>query len=65
MAAGVVTSFLPLATGSSGNVAAIGLLAQALTATIGRWWEGRYGDRHGHARLLAPGLLSRPSGWSP
>jgi len=57
VAAGVVVSFLPLAAGSSGNVAAIGLLAQALTATIGRWWEGRYGDRHGHARLLVPGLV--------
>jgi MFS family permease len=32
------------------------LLAQGLTATISRWWAGRYGDRHGHARLLAPGL---------
>jgi predicted MFS family arabinose efflux permease len=62
VAAGVVTSFLPLATGSSGNVAAIGLLAQALTATIGRWWEGRYGDRHGHARLLVPGLIVASAG---
>jgi MFS family permease len=33
------------------------LLAQAATATIGRWWEGRYGDRHGHARLLVPALV--------
>jgi MFS family permease len=57
VAAGVVTSFLPLATGSAGNVAAIGLFAQALTATIVRWGEGRYGDRHGHARLLVPGLM--------
>jgi predicted MFS family arabinose efflux permease len=57
VAAGVVIAFLPLATGSSANVAAIGLLAQALTATIGRWWEGRLGDRHGHGRLLIPGLV--------
>jgi MFS family permease len=57
VAAGVVVSFLPLATGVSGNVAAIGLLAQALTATISRWWAGRYGDRNGHARLLAPALV--------
>ncbi len=62
VAAGVVTSFLPLATGSSGNVAAIGLLAQALTATIGRWWEGRHGDRHGHARVLVPGLIVASTG---
>jgi hypothetical protein len=56
VAAGVVVSFLPLATGASGSVAAIALLAQALTATLSHWWAGRYGDRHGHARLLVPGL---------
>ena len=37
-------------------LAAVGLLAQALTATISPWWAGRHGDRHGHARLLVPGL---------
>src|SRR5215470_15561180 len=36
-AGGVVVSFLPLATGVSGDVAAAGLLVQALTAAIGRW----------------------------
>jgi MFS family permease len=56
VAAGVVVSFLPLAAGVSGNVAAAGLLAQALTATAGRWWAGRRGDRAGHARLLVPAL---------
>ena len=56
VAAGVVVSFLPLATGVSGDVAAAGLLAQALTATISRWWAGRQGDRTGHARLLVPAL---------
>ena len=56
VAAGVVVSFLPLATGASGNVAAAGLLVQALTATISRWWAGRRGDRTGHARLLVPAL---------
>jgi MFS family permease len=56
VAAGVVVSFLPLAGGMSGNVAAAGLFAQALTATAGRWWAGWHGDRHGHARLLVPGL---------
>ena len=56
VAAGVVVSFLPLATGVSGNVAAAGLLAQALTTTVGRWWAGRRGDRTGHARLLVPAL---------
>jgi predicted MFS family arabinose efflux permease len=57
VAAGVVVSFLPLADGISGNLAAAGLLTQSLTATVGRWWAGRYGDRHGHQRLLAPALL--------
>ena len=56
VAAGVIVSFLPLAAGTSGSIAAVGLFAQALAATAGRWWEGRYGDRHGHARLLVPGL---------
>ena len=56
VAAGVVASFLPLATGVSGNAAAAGLLVQALTATISRWWAGRRGDRTGHARLLIPAL---------
>jgi predicted MFS family arabinose efflux permease len=56
VAAGVIVSFLPLAAGVSGNVAAAGLLAQALTATISRWWAGRRGDKSGHARLLVPAL---------
>ncbi len=56
VAAGTVVSFLPLATGVSGDVAAAGLLAQALTATVSRWWAGRQGDRTGHARLLVPAL---------
>jgi MFS family permease len=56
VAGGVVVSFLPLATGVSGNAAAAGLLAQALTATISRWWAGRRGDRTGHAHLLVPAL---------
>ena len=62
VAAGVVVSFLPLAVGVSGNVAAAGLLAQALTATIGRWWAGRRGDRSGHARLLVPALAIASAG---
>lgn len=56
VAGGVVVSFLPLAAGVPGNVAAAALLAQALTATVSRWWAGRRGDRSGHARLLAPAL---------
>lgn len=57
VAAGVVVSFLPLAVGAASSVAAVGLLAQALAATLSRWWAGRVGDRHGHAGLLVPGLL--------
>jgi predicted MFS family arabinose efflux permease len=56
VAAGVVVSFLPLAAGVSSNIAAAGLLLQALTATLGRWWAGRHGDRSGHHRLLVPAL---------
>ncbi len=56
VAAGVIVSFLPLADGISADIVAAGLLAQALPATISRWWAGRNGDRHGHARLLAPAL---------
>jgi predicted MFS family arabinose efflux permease len=56
VAGGVVVSFLPLAAGVSGNVAAAGLLAQALTATVSRWWAGRRGDRSGHTSLLVPAL---------
>jgi MFS family permease len=56
VAAGVAVAFLPLAAGVSAGIAAAGLLAQALTATVSRWWAGRLGDRHGHARLLIPGL---------
>jgi MFS family permease len=62
VAAGVVVSFLPLAAGMSAAVATIGLLAQALTATISRWWAGWYGDRHGHAGLLVPGLVAASLG---
>ncbi len=62
VAAGVVVSFLPLAAGVSRNVAATGLLAQALTGTAGRWLAGRLGDRLGHARLLTPALIIGAAG---
>jgi MFS family permease len=54
---GVVVAFLPLAVGAGGSVAAVGLFAQAATATLSRWLAGRLGDRHGHASLLVPGLV--------
>ena len=62
VAGGVVVSFLPLAAGVTAGVAALGLLVQALTATAGRWWAGRRGDRHGHAGLLIPGLAVAAAG---
>ncbi|HEY1623014.1 MAG TPA: MFS transporter [Streptosporangiaceae bacterium] len=62
VAGGVIVSFLPLTRGVSANVAATGLLAQALTATVTRWWAGKYGDRHGHARLMAPALIIATAG---
>ena len=62
VSAGVVASFLPLAAGVSAGVAALGLFAQAVTATASRWWAGRRGDRHGHAKLLIPGLLIATAG---
>jgi MFS family permease len=58
----VVASFLPLAAGVSAGVATLGLFAQAVTATASRWWAGRRGDRHGHAGLLIPGLLTAAAG---
>jgi MFS family permease len=62
VSAGVVASFLPLAAGVSAGIAALGLFAQAVTATASRWWAGRRGDRHGHANLLIPGLLIAAAG---
>jgi MFS family permease len=57
IAAGVLDSFLPLAKGVSSNLCSAALLVQAITATLSRWRAGRYGDRHGHARLLIPALI--------
>jgi MFS family permease len=62
VAAGVVVSFLPLATGLPRNIAAAGLFAQALTSTAASWGAGRLGDRVGHARLLAPALAIATAG---
>ena len=64
VSAGVVASVLPLAAGVPAGVAALGLFAQAVTATASRWWAGRRGDRHGHARLLIPGLVIAAAGMS-
>ena len=56
IAAGVLDSFLPLATGVPSSLASAALLVQAVTATLSRWQAGKRGDRYGHARLLIPAL---------
>jgi len=63
VAAGVVVTFLPLATtGASANLATVALLGHALAATATRWWAGGFGDNHGAGRLLLPGLLASAGG---
>jgi MFS family permease len=56
IAAGVLDSFLPLATGVPSTLSSAALLIQAITATLSRWQAGRHGDKYGHARLLIPAL---------
>lgn len=62
-AAGVIFTFVPLAiTHASGNLAALALFAQAVTATASRWWAGHHGDRHGSGRLLIPSVVASAAG---
>jgi predicted MFS family arabinose efflux permease len=56
IAAGVLDSFLPLAKGIPSDLCSAALLVQSITATLTRWRAGKFGDRHGHARLLIPAL---------
>jgi predicted MFS family arabinose efflux permease len=57
-AAGVLVTFLPLAVSrGSGTVVAAALLVHSAASTVARWAAGRYGDRHGSARLLRPALI--------
>jgi predicted MFS family arabinose efflux permease len=57
-AAGILVTFLPLAVPSaSAGVVTVALFVQPAAATVSRWVAGRYGDRHGSARLVLPGLL--------
>jgi predicted MFS family arabinose efflux permease len=63
MAAGVLVTYLPLAiVARSAGVAAIALFAQPAAATLTRLAAGRVGDRHGHSRLLIPGVLLSAAG---
>jgi len=62
-AAGIVATFLPAAVGhGAGTLAGAGLLTQSAAGTVARWWAGRLGDRHGAARLLAPGAILTAAG---
>ena len=54
--AGVLDSFLPLASGIPSSLASAALLVQAIAATLSRWQAGKRGDKYGHARLLIPAL---------
>jgi MFS family permease len=58
-AAGIVVAFLPLAVG---ELATPALLVESAAATVTRWLAGRYGDRHGPAALLIPGLVTAAAG---
>ncbi|MFI7135261.1 MFS transporter [Nonomuraea sp. NPDC050153] len=60
VATGVMVTFLPLA--GSPELASAALLAQSLATPVARWLAGRYGDRHGSGRLLAPGVLAAAAG---
>lgn len=65
IAAGTVVTFVPLAViGSSGGLAALALFVQSVCTTTGRWWAGRYGDRHGADRLIVPGVAAAALGLS-
>ncbi|MGW0766076.1 MFS transporter [Streptomyces sp. NPDC002676] len=63
VAGGIVVTFLPLAVPASATgLVAVALFAQTAAATLARWIAGRYGDRHGPARLVLPGLLLSAAG---
>jgi predicted MFS family arabinose efflux permease len=58
VAAGIGVTFLPLAVaGGKQSMVATALLLQAIAAPLARWLAGRYADRIGPAKLLAPALV--------
>ncbi|MEU8381665.1 MFS transporter [Streptosporangium sp. NPDC048865] len=62
-AAGVLLTFLPLAASErSRDLVALALLTQSCVTPLARWAAGRYGDRHGPARLLVPAVLAAALG---
>ncbi|MDN3359439.1 MFS transporter [Actinomadura sp. DC4] len=63
LAAGILLTFLPIAVpATSRGTAALALLVQAATMPLARWLAGRYGDRHGTARLLLPSVFTAALG---
>ncbi|MQA27660.1 MAG: MFS transporter, partial [Micromonosporaceae bacterium] len=63
VAVGVVVTFLPLAAPADLHwLAGVALLVQAVAVLVARWAAGRYGDRHGSSRLVAPALVLTASG---
>ncbi|AVT41819.1 MFS transporter [Plantactinospora sp. BB1] len=63
LASGIVVTFLPsVLTDAPASLIALGLLAQAVTAPLTRWWAGRYTDRHPFAPLLGCGVFVAASG---
>jgi MFS family permease len=58
IAAGISVTFLPLSVAEDKHsLVATALLMQAITAPAARWLAGRYADRMGPAKLLAPALI--------
>jgi MFS family permease len=63
VAAGISVTFLPLAVASDKqSMVATALLLQAIAAPLARWLAGRYADRIGPAKLLAPALMFAATG---
>ncbi|MFG1908836.1 MFS transporter [Kribbella sp. NPDC048928] len=63
VAAGISVTFLPLAVASDKqSMVATALLLQAIAAPLARWLAGRYADRIGPAKLLAPALMFAAAG---
>uniref|UniRef100_A0AAU3I3S3 MFS transporter n=1 Tax=Streptomyces sp. NBC_01393 TaxID=2903851 RepID=A0AAU3I3S3_9ACTN len=63
VATGIIVTFLPVAVPTAASaVVAVALFVQPAASTAARWAAGRYGDRHGPAGLVLPGLLLSAGG---
>ncbi|MEV0399765.1 MFS transporter [Actinoallomurus sp. NPDC050550] len=63
LGAGIIVTFLPLAVPPRlTGLVAVALFVQPAASTVARWFAGRYGDRHGTARLVIPGLVASAAG---